>query len=76
MEWNKIEHDPETGRVEGLPEPGEYIFSFSNGTVAVDEIIYDYYGAFLDAGDIYSVTAWMPMPEPYKVERKDEDYDS
>ena len=68
MEWNKIEHDPETGRVEGLPEPGEYIFSFSNGTVAVDEIIYDYYGAFLDAGDIYSVTAWMPMPEPYKEE--------
>ena len=41
MKWNKIEHDPETGRVEGLPEPGEYIFSFSNGTVAVDEIIKD-----------------------------------
>lgn len=69
MEWNKVEHDPETGRVEGLPEEaGEYIFSFSNGTVAVDEIIYDYYGVFLDAGDIYSVTAWMPMPEPYKEE--------
>ena len=71
MEWNKIEHDPETGRVEGLPgEAGEYIFSFSNGTVAVDELIYDYYGVFLDAGDIYSVTAWMPFPEPYK-EQKD-----
>ena len=41
MKWNKIEHDPETGRVEGLPEPGEYIFSFSNGTVAIDEIIKD-----------------------------------
>ena len=71
MKWNKIGHDPKTGRVEELPaEAGEYIFSFSNGTVAVDEIIYYYYGAFLYAGDIYSVTAWMPMPEPYKEEKK------
>lgn len=72
MEWNKITIDEETGYVENLPEEGEYIFSFKDGTVGVYELCCDYDGWYFDDGtDISEATAWMPMPEPPK-EKSDE----
>lgn len=71
MEWNRITIDEETGNLENLPEEGEYIFNFKGGTVMVDELGWtdseNGYGVYLASGyDPADLTAWMPLPEPYK----------
>lgn len=67
--WNVVGRDLKTGGATNLPENcGEYLFSFSDGTVRTDTLTRDVYGAFLWDCDIYKVTAWMPLPEAYKPE--------
>ena len=76
MEWNKITVDEETGNLENLPDEGEYIFSFKDGTVMADELGWTDsetgWGVYLASGyDPADLTAWMPMPEPPKEKSDD-----
>lgn len=69
MQWNAVSFDDEM--VHGFPcEEGEYLF-----TDGVDVIIDDFcvdvdedgnFTCWLDKRDINRVTAWMPLPKPYK----------
>lgn len=51
-----------------LPEDGQEVLVCTRyGYIYIDTLFSDYRGCFFeDAGDMESVIAWMPLPEPYK----------
>lgn len=73
---------------ERLPEPGKYILlSFSNfslpiiGRYEADQEGGTFYLGDCDEGDTcvsqdLFVNAWMPLPEPYRLEGKDKENDT
>lgn len=58
---------------ENLPEDGKAVLVCTRyGYIYIDTLFSDYQGCFFeDAGDMESVIAWMPLPEPYKEEGKE-----
>lgn len=69
MEWNVVSFDDEM--VHGFPsEEGEYLFT-DGERVVIDDFCTDVdedgnFTCWLDSWDIDRVTAWMPLPKPYK----------
>lgn len=69
MEWNVVSFDDEM--IHGFPdEEGEYLFT-DGEYVVIDDFCIDLDGdgnliCWLDSWDINRVTAWMPLPKPYK----------
>lgn len=73
MQWNPVIFDHEQGAIiTALPDDGESTLVTDGNMVWIDtwftdiaetegHLIYS-----LDIGDIEAVTAWMPLPEPYK----------
>ena len=58
-----------------LPEDGETVLITDRlGNVEVDTFINDCDGCYFECNvDMEDVKAWMPLPEPYKMEVYDED---
>ena len=51
-----------------LPEDGEEVLVSWGNNVCVDIFVRDTDGCYFEDRDIDEVTAWMPLPEPYKAE--------
>ena len=51
-----------------LPEDGQEVLVSWGNNVSVDVFIRDTDGCYFEDRDIDEVTAWMPLPEPYKAE--------
>ena len=50
-----------------LPEDGQEVLITVNGYVTTDTFVRDEgYGCYFEGYDIEDVTAWQPLPEPYK----------
>lgn len=76
MQWNPVFFDHEQGRIiTTLPDDSESTLVTDGSSVWIDtwltdtsenegELIY-----YLDIGEIESITAWMPLPEPYKGDK-------
>ena len=58
-----------------LPEDGQEVLVSCGNNVSVDIFVRDTYGCYFADQDIDEVTAWMPLPEPYKKERANADSD-
>ena len=77
--WNPLESDEEGMIIGSLPEEGKEVFITVYGQVEIDsfgcefeydESVGDYRNKwFCENNDIEDVTAWMPLPEPYKAEK-------
>lgn len=50
-----------------MPEDGQEVLITHNGYVSVDTYETDCDGCYFECYDIGDVTAWMPLPKPYKV---------
>ena len=59
-----------------LPENGQDIL-VTNGCHVWSDAFFDDNGLYLDSGNdlVEDVTAWMPLPEPYKPEKIEDDDD-
>ncbi len=76
MDWIPVIIDHEQGRIiTTLPDDGRETLVTDGTDVWIDtwcadisdndgELLY-----YLDNGDIESITAWMPLPEPYKGDK-------
>ena len=51
-----------------LPEDGQEVLVSWGNNVSVDVFVHDTDGCYFEDRDIDEVTAWMPLPEPYKKE--------
>lgn len=81
--WNPLKSDEEGMLIGSLPEEGKEVFITVYGQVEIDsfgcDVEYDESVGecrnewFCENNDIEDVTAWMPLPEPYKGEIKHED---
>ena len=57
-----------------LPEDGEEVLITVNGYVTVDTFVRDADdGCYFEYADLENVTAWMPLPEPYKKGKEDKE---
>ena len=74
MEMNWIPFEIEDGCLVGnLPEEDERILICTkDGYVCIDEFLCDVDGFYLESGWAFfeDVIAWMPLPEPYKEEKR------
>ena len=55
-----------------LPEDGQEVLVSYGGYVCIDTFCKDD-GCYFEGVEIDDVEAWMPLPEPYKVERSDKE---
>ena len=70
MAWRPFKFD-EDGLLFNIPEDGQEILVSRGYSVSHDIFEYDYEEYYLNSGkEIEEGMAWMPMPEPYKEERK------
>lgn len=76
MEMNWIPFEIEDGLLVGnLPEEGERILACRNdGYIYIDEFLCDSDGFYMDSGWAFfeDVASWMPLPEPYRKDEKNE----
>lgn len=62
------ENGDEFWHIEGcLPEDGqEVLVTTTAGYVGIDKFEIDIEGVYFESYDLEDITAWMPLPEPYK----------
>ena len=82
-EWSEklgydIEYEEALIFTSQLPDDGQEVLVCGRyGRIWIDKFENDpdYGCSFEENGDMDGITAWMPLPEPYKEERKDDETD-
>lgn len=55
-----------------IPEDGQEVLITIDGEVLMDTFCQGIEGCYFDTYEIECISAWMPLPEPYKAENEDE----